>query len=34
MEGNIYGMIFGATPAYVWRDRGSLQKIYVRVRCL
>ena len=34
MDGNICGMICGAIPAFLWRDRGSSQKIYVRISCL
>ena len=31
MEGNVCGMICGVIPAFVWRDRGSSQKIMVRI---
>jgi len=34
MEGNVCGMICDAIPAIVWRDRGSSQKILVRISCL
>jgi len=33
-EGNVCGMIRDAIPAIVRRDRGSLQKILVRISCL
>jgi hypothetical protein len=34
VEGNVCGMICGAIHAFVWRDRGNLQKIYVWINCL
>ena len=34
MEGDVCGMICGAIPAFVWRDRGNSQKINVRISCL
>ena len=34
MEGDVCGMICGAIPAFVWGDRGSLHKVYVRISCL
>jgi len=34
MESNDCGMICGAIPAFVWRDRGSSQKRGVRISCL
>jgi hypothetical protein len=30
----VCGMICGAITAYLWRDRGSSQKIYVKINCL
>jgi len=34
MESSVCGMICGAIPAFVWRGRGTLHKVYVSLSCL